>query len=141
MYYIVYVFQMAGLSGNVTLYSAIIQYVIFVVTTGMILPVIDRFPRRVVLMTGSIISCILMFTIAAVFATSGHHVDEVDGNTALRYVVTNGKAAKAIISMMYIFVGVYGFTWAPTGWIYCSEVFPLQWRAKGVGLSAATNWM
>lgn len=29
---------------------------------------------------------------------------------------------------------------APVAWIYCSEVFPLRWRAKGVGLSAATNW-
>jgi hypothetical protein len=30
---------------------------------------------------------------------------------------------------------------APTGWIYCSEVFPLKYRAKGVGMSAATNWI
>ena len=30
---------------------------------------------------------------------------------------------------------------APVAWIYCSEVFPLKYRAKGVGLSAATNWM
>lgn len=30
---------------------------------------------------------------------------------------------------------------APTGWIYCSEVFPLKYRAKGVGISAATNWI
>ena len=58
MYYVVYLFEMAGMvraillcrcsladtrqSGDTTLYSAIIQYVIFVVTTGSILPVIDR---------------------------------------------------------------------------------------------------
>lgn len=30
---------------------------------------------------------------------------------------------------------------APAAWIYCSEVFPLKYRAKGVGLSAATNWI
>lgn len=40
-----------------------------------------------------------------------------------------------------VFVGFYGMTWAPAGWIYCSEVFPLKYRAKGVGFSAATNWM
>lgn len=39
------------------------------------------------------------------------------------------------------FVGIYGLTWAPGGWIYASEVFPLKYRAKGVGLSAATNWI
>lgn len=26
-------------------------------------------------------------------------------------------------------------------WIYASEVFPLKYRAKGVGLSAAGNWI
>lgn len=27
------------------------------------------------------------------------------------------------------------------GWIYASEVFPLTYRAKGVGISAAGNWI
>lgn len=30
---------------------------------------------------------------------------------------------------------------APTAWIYSSEIFPLKYRAKGVGLSAAGNWI
>lgn len=33
-----------------------------------------------------------------------------------------------------------GITWAPGAWIYCGEVFPLKYRAKGVGLAAAGNW-
>ena len=52
----------------------------------------------------------------------------------------DGAASKGVIAMSYIFVGVYGFSWAPVGWIYCSEVFPLRYRANGVGLSAASNW-
>lgn len=31
-------------------------------------------------------------------------------------------------------------TWAPIGWIYAGEVFPMRLRAKGVGLAAAGNW-
>lgn len=30
---------------------------------------------------------------------------------------------------------------APTAWVYSSEIFPLKYRAKGVGLSAAGNWI
>ncbi|PSN68523.1 sugar transporter [Corynespora cassiicola Philippines] len=140
MYYVVYVFQMAGLSGDVNLYSSAIQYVIFLVTTGLILPFIDRIGRRVLLLAGSILCMILHFAIAGTMASYGHYVPDIDGNTILRWRI-GGHPAKAIIACSYIFVGVYGFTWAPTGWIYCSEVFPLKYRAKGVGLSAATNWI
>jgi len=126
------VFRMAGLTGNTTLYSSAIQYVIFLVTTGIILPYIDRVGRRTLLLIGAVCSLILHFTIAGVMATQGHGVDSVEGNANLKWEVT-GASGKAVIAMSYIFVGIYGFTWAPVGWIYCSEVFPLKYRAKGVG--------
>ncbi|KAL2824289.1 general substrate transporter [Aspergillus cavernicola] len=140
MYYTVYIFSMAGMSGDTSLYSSAIQYVIFLLTTGVILPYIDRIGRRLLLITGSVICMILHFTIAAVMAVHGNPVDEINGNANLKWEIT-GAPGKAVIALSYIFVGVYGFTWAPTGWIYASEVFPLKYRAKGVGLSAAGNWI
>ncbi len=175
MYYVVYVFEMAGMvsllslgicydetntkqSGNTTLYSSAIQYVIFLVTTGSILPFVDRLGRRPLLLSGAVICMALHFTIAGIMASLGHHVDQVDGNTNLRWEI-GGAPGKAVISCSYIFVAVYGFTWvsshevpcsgafltlrsqAPTAWIYCSEVFPLKYRAMGVGVSSATNWI
>jgi hypothetical protein len=62
------------------------------------------------------------------------------GNENLKWSIT-GAPAQAVIALAYIFVGIYGLTWAPGAWIYCAEVFPLTYRAKGVGLSAAGNWM
>jgi hypothetical protein len=102
------------------------------VTTGIILPYIDRVGRRTLLLIGAVSSLILHFTIAGVMATQGRGVDSVEGNTNLKWAV-GGASGKAVIALSYIFVGVYGFTWAPVGWIYCSEVFPLKYRAKGVG--------
>lgn len=72
-------------------------------------------------------------------ASYGYPVEHIDGNYNLKWAV-EGDPARAIIALSYIFVGMYGLTWAPIGWIYCSEVFPLRYRAKGVGLSAASNW-
>ncbi|GAB7362847.1 hypothetical protein MBLNU230_g3150t1 [Neophaeotheca triangularis] len=143
MYYIVYVFRMAGLDSGASLYSAIIQYVIFLVTTGGILPFIDKFSRRHLLMGGAIACCIIHFIIAALMASYGYEVSDIGGNENLTWILRDdaGDESRAIIALSYIFVGIYGFTWAPIGWIYCSEVFPLKWRAKGVGLSAATNWI
>lgn len=82
----------------------------------------------------------LHYSTAGVMATYGEPVPDVDGNTNLRLLIT-GAPGQAVIALSYIFTGIYGLTWAPCGWIYCSEVFPLKYRAKGVGLAAATNWV
>lgn len=115
MYYIVYVFQMAGMGSGATLYSAIIQYVIFLVTTGAILPFIDRIGRRTLLLSGSVLCMILHFTIAGLMGGYGNEVSEVDGNPNLRLEI-HGAPATGVIACSYIFVGIYGLTWAPTGW-------------------------
>lgn len=83
---------------------------------------------------------ILHYSIAGTMATYGVPVAEVNGNPNLRILI-NGAPGKAVIALSYIFTGIYGLTWAPVGWIYASEVFPLKHRAKGVGLAAATNWV
>lgn len=140
LYYLVYIFNMAGLGGNTALTSSIIQYAIFVITTGGMLPIMDRVGRRFLLLSGAAICCVLHFTSGAVMGTKGHHVDSVDNNPILTWEIS-GPPATAVIAMAYIFVGIYGLTWAPAAWIYCSEVFPLKYRAKGVGVSAATNWI
>jgi len=140
MYYIVYVFEMAGLTGNVNLYSSAIQYVIFLVTTGFTLCFIEKVGRRPLFIYGAILMCGFNFCVAGLMASKGHHVTHVGSATNIRWVL-HGSYAKGVIACSYLFVAAYGFTWAPAAWIYCSEVFPLRWRAKGMGVSAATNWV
>lgn len=130
---------MAGMTGNTALTSSIIQYVIFLVTTGVVLPVIDKIGRRPLLLAGSIIGLVIHFSTAGVMATYGYPVDHVGDNDNLKWAI-HGHPARAVIALSYLFVAMYGLTWAPIGWIYCSEVFPLRYRAKGVGLAAASNW-
>ncbi|KAG7411478.1 High-affinity glucose transporter [Fusarium oxysporum f. sp. rapae] len=140
LYYLVYIFNMAGMTGNTALTSSIIQYVIFLVTTGVVLPYIDRLGRRPLLISGALICGVLHFTSGAVMAVHGYPVDGIEGNDILTWAIS-GAPAKAVIALAYIFVGVYGLTWAPVAWIYASEVFPLKYRAKGVGLAASGNWI
>ncbi|KAA8896451.1 glucose transporter [Sphaerosporella brunnea] len=139
MYYIVYVFQMAGLTGNINLVSSSIQYVIFLLTTVVTLAMIDRIGRRPLFVYGGILMGALNFAVAGLMANYGHHVDGVGNNANVVWQVT-GRPAKGIIACTYLFVAVYGFTWAPCTWIYVSEIFPLQYRAKGVGLATSANW-
>lgn len=139
LYYLPYIFRMAGMEGDSALTSSIIQYVIFLVTTGGILPFIDRVGRRQLLLGGAVVGTIIHFATAGVMAVHGYPIKDKPGMDNLTWAI-EGAASKGVIAMSYIFVGVYGFSWAPVGWIYCSEVFPLRYRANGVGLSAASNW-
>lgn len=141
MYYIVYIFEMAGLSGTNNLTIASIQYVINVIMTIPALLLVDKLPRRWVMMTGSLTMSILLFTMGAVMATHGHPVPGgLDGSPTVTWTLHVGGPSKAIIACSYLFVATYATTWGPMGWIYPSEVIPLYIRSKAVSLATVFNW-
>ncbi|KAH0605611.1 uncharacterized protein H6S33_004833 [Morchella sextelata] len=140
MYYIVYVFQMAGLTGNINLVSSSVQYVIFLVTTAITLLFIDRLGRRPLFIYGAIAMGSLNFAVAGLMKTGGHSVTNVADNYNIKWQV-EGSYATGVIACSYLFVAFYGLTWAPCAWVFISEIFPLQYRAKGVGLATAANWI
>ncbi|OAA72233.1 Sugar/inositol transporter [Cordyceps fumosorosea ARSEF 2679] len=142
MYYIVYVFQMAGLSGTKVLAISSIQYVINVAMTLPALLLVDKMPRRRVMMTGSFLMATWMFATAAVEATHGYGVPGgLNGNATITWVVNSSAAGKAVIALSYLFVATFACTWGPMGWIYPSEIIPLYIRSKAVSLSVLVNWL
>lgn len=112
MYYIVYIFEMAGLSGTTNLTIASIQYIINVLMTIPALLLIDKLPRRWVMMTGSLTMSILLFSMGIVMATKGHPVPGgLDGTPTVTWTLQVGSASKAIIACSYLFVATYATTW------------------------------
>ncbi|CAG8933155.1 unnamed protein product [Penicillium salamii] len=141
MYYIVYIFQMAGLTGNNALLSATIQYVINVVMTLPALIFIDRLPRRRLFIAGALGMAVLQFTQAGIMASYGELVPGgLKGSPTVTWRVTNGKASKAVIACSYLFIAVYAPTWGPLGWAYPPEIIPLYIRSKSVSLATFFNW-
>jgi hypothetical protein len=45
-YYVAYVFEMAGLTGNINLVSSGVQYALFIIFTGVMFFFIDKTGRR-----------------------------------------------------------------------------------------------
>lgn len=112
MYYIVYIFQMAGLTGQNALVSASIQYVINMVMTVPALLFIDKMPRRTVMMAGSLMMAVWLYTTGAVMATHGHVVPGgLNGTAVVTWVVPGTGASKAVIACSYLFVATYACTW------------------------------
>jgi MFS family permease len=140
VYYISYVFGMAGYSGNANLLASSIQYVINVVMTIPALIYVDRWGRRPTLLIGAALMGTWMFANAGILGGQGVVIPGgVDGVPAESMQLT-GAAARGLIACTYLFVASYAPTWGPVSWIYPPELFPLRLRGKGVALATSSNW-
>ncbi|CAN6655872.1 hexose transporter Hxt17p [Trichomonascus vanleenenianus] len=142
MYYIVYIFTMAGFQGDTNLIPSAIQYIINTAMTVPALLWIDSWGRRPLLLVGCVFMMIWLFATAGILATYSIPVDSVGGNTSIRILIPkeNAAASKAVIACSYLFVASFAPTWGPGIWLYCSEIFPLKQRALGSAFCGAANW-
>ncbi|KAL4943788.1 hypothetical protein BDV06DRAFT_129660 [Aspergillus oleicola] len=141
MYYITYVFAMAGLEGNNVLVSSSIQYVINVVMTVPALIWVDRWGRRPTLLLGAAGMLAFLFANAGLMANYGSPAPPggLDGIEAQSWLI-NGPPSKAVIACTYLFVAVYAISWGPVSWVYPPELFPLRVRGKANALCTSSNW-
>ena len=138
MYYITYVFTMAGLKGNNLLVSSSIQYVINVVMTVPALIYMDRWGRRPTLLVGAALMATWLFVNAAVLGAKGTYPGP-QGVQGIKEASTevSGSASKAIIACSYLFVASYAPTWGPVSWTYPPELYPNRVRGKAVALATS----
>lgn len=137
MYYITYIFTMAG-EGNSVLLSSSIQYIINVVMTLPALVYVDRWGRRPTLLIGAALMAVWLFINAGLIAT--YSGPPQPGWPAAESFEITGAPSKALIACTYLFVASYAPTWGPVSWIYPPELYPLRVRGKAVALATSGNW-
>ncbi|KAI0628433.1 AmMst-1 [Trametes polyzona] len=87
---------------------------------------VDRFGRRSMLLWGAALMCVCEFLVAILGVTVS---------------TSNVSGQRALIALVCIYVGTFASTWGPVAWVVTGEIFPLNVRAKGISLSAASNWL
>ncbi|KAK4184152.1 general substrate transporter [Podospora australis] len=143
MYYITYVFTMAGLSdgsSNGVLLPSGIQFVINVMMTVPALLWMDRWGRRPTLLVGAFFMCLWLCLNAGMFAVYGRPPAEGEFTSKAESMAVSGTPAKVIIASTYLFVASFAPTWGPVSWTYPPELFPLRLRGKAVALCTSSNW-
>ncbi|AET37579.1 sugar porter family MFS transporter Ecym_1345 [Eremothecium cymbalariae DBVPG len=143
MYYIIYIFDMAGFSGNTNLLSSAIQYILNVLMTIPALFMVDRYGRRPVLLAGGVLMTGWLFSVAGLLGKySLPAPGGINGNDTVRIRIPEDRrnAARGVIACSYLFVCSFAPTWGVGIWIYCSEIFNNIERAKGSALCTAVNW-
>lgn len=141
MYYITFVFQGAGLQGDVAnLTASLVQYILNVLATIPAILYLDRWGRRPTLIYGAAAMAIFLFIVGAIMGARGHPV--TSSNAAVNWALdpSDRSSSIALIVMIYLFVCSFATSWGPCSWTYPAEIFPLRIRSKAVALATATNW-
>lgn len=139
MYYIIYVFQGAGLTGRRgNLIADSVQYVLNMLLTIPAIIYIDKWGRRPLLLIGFSLMGFWLFLVGGLQGGFGAWGD-VSGSAV--WVITGHESVtRAIIVCSYLFVCSFAITVGPVSWTYPAEIFPMRVRAKAVSLSTAANW-
>ncbi|TFK71957.1 general substrate transporter [Pluteus cervinus] len=143
MYYIIYVFQGAGLTGRrANLIADSVQYVLNVAFTVPAIIFIDKWGRRPMLLVGLLLMGTFLFLVGGLQGRFGHWVYPVDDPTNGQWLVEGHEGiTKAIIVFSYLFVCSFAITMGPVSWTYPAELYSLKVRGKAVSLATATNWL
>ncbi|KAL2177289.1 general substrate transporter [Thermothelomyces heterothallicus CBS 202.75] len=143
MYYITYVFTMAGLSNagtNEVLIPSSVSFIINVVMTVPALVWMDRWGRRPPLLIGAALMCLWLTITAIMFGVYARNAEPGEFASASESMVVSGPAARVIIAATCLFVASFAPTWGPVSWTYPPELFPLRLRGKAVALATSANW-
>jgi len=123
-------FQTLGTISNPFL-TEIITTIVNVACTPISFYIIEKFGRRPILLAGATCMIFSQFLVA-IIGTTAPNANVVGGNK---------PAVSAELAFICINVGMFAATWGPAAWVVVGEIFPLPIRSRGIGLSAASNWI
>mmetsp|Transcript_73957 Transcript_73957/g.178899 ORF Transcript_73957/g.178899 Transcript_73957/m.178899 type:complete len:512 (-) Transcript_73957:210-1745(-) len=124
------IFKSLGFSA--TLFQTILSLVLFFGTVPAMY-LVERCGRRSLLASGAVgmlLPNVLMAVLGVIFTR------QVDGLVIMSSRVAGGFIAGAV----FFFTLNFTYSWGPTTWVYCAEIFPLKVRGRCVGLTTMAEW-
>ncbi|KAJ5676913.1 MFS monosaccharide transporter [Penicillium maclennaniae] len=100
-------------------------------STFLGLYLIEHYGRR----RSLIIGALWMFVCFMVFASVGHFSLNID------HPEQTHSAGVAMVVFACLFILGFASTWGPMVWTIIAELFPSQYRARGMSLATASNWL
>lgn len=121
IYYAPRIFEMTGLGENASLLSTAGIGLVNFVFTLIAMAVIDRFGRKKLMLTGSIGLIITLGLVSRIF-----YVQDFDNI--------------GIVILLLVYIAFFAISQGAVIWVFISEIFPNQVRAKGQSLGSFTHW-
>ncbi|OAY76850.1 Sugar transport protein 5 [Ananas comosus] len=123
-------FQTVGFGSNAALMGAVILAAVDLVAILVSTFTVDRYGRKVLFILGGVQ---MIISLVAVSWIMGSKIGGNGGATMAKPYAT------AVVVLLCFFSAAYGWSWGPLGWIIPSEIFPVEIRSAGQGISVAVG--
>ncbi|KAI1471540.1 sugar transporter-domain-containing protein [Daldinia caldariorum] len=121
-YYAPYVFESGGWIGHDAVKMTGINGITYFLSTIPPWYIVDRWGRRVILLTGAVAMAISLSLVSY-------------------FIYLDVEATKTLVVVfVMVYNAAFGYSWGPIPWLYPPEILPLSIRSKGASLSTAANW-
>lgn len=121
LYYLNDIFAAAGFRGVSADVQAIAIGLANVVATVTAMVIIDRVGRKPLLIGGGLVTAIALAGVALIYA---------------------GAASPALLlPLLILFIIAFAMSQGAVIWVYLSEIFPTDVRARGQSIGSATHWV
>ncbi|CAA2938411.1 sugar transport 1-like [Olea europaea subsp. europaea] len=131
MFYAPVLFKTIGFGSNASLMSAVISGVVNVFATLVSVAYADKWGRRTLFLEGGVQMLIFQIAVAALIGAKFG----VTGDVTL----LPKWFAMLVVICICIYVAGFAWSWGPLGWLYPSEIFPLEIRSAGQSINVAVN--
>ncbi len=121
LYYLNSIFERAGFDQISSNAQAIVIGLTNLIAVILAMFFIDRIGRRPLLLIGSIGTAVCLAGVALGFQRHGHQ--------------------SSLLWLLIGFIGFFSFSQGAVIWVYISEIFPTQVRAKGQSIGSFSHWI
>ncbi|KAF2768501.1 putative MFS monosaccharide transporter [Teratosphaeria nubilosa] len=129
IYYSPTLFKTMGLDYSMQLIMSGVLNILQLVGVTSSLWTMDRFGRRPILLVGSLCMFVAHLIIAVLVGKFSNDWP------------AHRSEGWASVGLLLFYMVSFGASWGPVPWAMPAEIFPSSLRAKGVGLSTASNWL
>jgi len=121
IYFAPRIFELSGLGENASLLSSVGIGLVNFLFTLLAINFIDSFGRKSLMLIGSV----------GLIVTLG----------ITSYAFYNHQSGWVVIAALLIYIAFFAFSQGAVIWVFLSEIFPNQVRAKGQSLGSFTHWI
>ncbi|MGA7674218.1 MAG: D-xylose transporter XylE [Rhizomicrobium sp.] len=132
LYYAPLMFKNLGASTDSAFLQTIVVGVAMVTFTVVSQVTVDRWGRKPLLITGSVVMAVSMIALGFLFNASGN------GTASLQMSHAAGMWGLAAV---VVYIAGFSLSWGPVVWVMLAEIFPNSIKGKAMAIAVAAQWI